>query len=377
MLLMTIESFSQKEDFETIVKNPATKVKNQMESGQYCWSYATCSFIESELIRSGKGIFDLSEDYFIYQSYIDKAINYTLRKGMTSFRRGGLSHDVFRIIKENGIMPDPFYKIDYIRNNHEPEDVLGAYLNTILKEEYLTENWMKHYRALLDSYFSDRSDQFKYNGAIFTPPGFSKYLQINVDNYVSLTSFTHHPFYSEFVLELRDNYAGGTSFNLPLIEFLQAIDTCLLKGFTLIWDGCIAGNGFSYDKGLSMIPNIDNKDLALRSDISEDNVDQQKRQIAFERLQTTDDHLMHIIGIAKNGQGKKFYIIKDSGGEYGPFKGYLYMSEMYLLMNTVSVTVNKNSLPRTIVNLRPATSFKNSFPGGQDPPKSQFVNKAF
>lgn len=348
ILLTTISSFSQTEDFKTIVKTPATKVKNQMESGQYCWCYATCSFLESELIRSGKGVFDLSEDYFIYQSYLDKAMNYTIRKGMTSFRRGGLSHDVFRIIKEKGLALDPAYKIDYIRNNHEPEDVLEAYLNTILKEEYLTENWMKHYKALLDSYFSDRSDQFKYKEAFFTPSEFSKYLQINVDNYISLTSFTHHPYYSEFVLELRDNYAGGSSLNLPLSDFLAAIDTCLIKGYTLVWDGCVDGYGFSYDKGLAMIPNIEKKNFELKADIIEHTIDQQKRQIAFERLQTTDDHLMHIIGIAKNIQGKKFYIIKDSGGEYGPFRGYLYMSENYLLMNTISVTLNKNSLPRTV-----------------------------
>jgi bleomycin hydrolase len=348
ILLTTINSFSQTENFKTIVKNPATKVKNQMESGQYCWSYATCSFLESELIRSGKGVFDLSEDFFIYQSYLDKAMNYILRKGMTSFRRGGLSHDAFRIIKEKGVALDPAYRIDYIRNKHEPEDVLEAYLNTILKEEYLTENWMKHYKALLDSYFSDRSDQFKYKEAFFTLSEFSKYLQIDVNNYVSLTSFTHHPFYSEFVLELRDNYAGGSFLNLPLSDFLAAIDTSLTKGYTLVWDGCVDGDGFSYDKGLAMIPNAEKKSFELKPDIVEHNVDQQLRQIAFERLQTTDDHLMHIIGIAENTQGKKFYIIKDSGGEYGPFKGYLYMSENFLLMNTISVTLNKHSLPRTV-----------------------------
>ena len=346
--LMTMELFSQTEDFRTIVQNPATKVKNQMESGQYCWSYATCSFLESELIRLGKGIFDLSEDFFIYQSYIDKAMNYVLRKGMTSFRRGGLSHDVFRIIKEKGMVLDPSYKIDYIRNKNEPEDVLGAYLNTILKETYLTENWMKHYKALLDSYFSDRSDQFKYNGAVFTLSEFSNYLQINVDNYISLTSFTHHPFYSEFGLELRDNYAGGSFYNLPLNDFSEVIDTCLLKGYTLVWDGCLDGERFSYDKGLAMIPNTGENSSELRPDITEYIVDQQKRQISFERLQTTDDHLMHIVGIAKNKQGKKFYIIKDSGGEYGPFKGYIYMSENYLLMNTISITLNKSSLPRIL-----------------------------
>lgn len=345
---MTVHSYSQIEGFVTIVKNPATNVKNQMESGQYCWSYATCSFIESELIRTGKGMINLSEDFFIYQAYLDKGMNYVLRKGMTSFRRGGLSHDVFRIIKEKGIALDPTYKIDYIRNTHEPEDVLGAYLNTILKEDYPTDNWMKHYKALLDSYFSDRPSQFKYNEALYTPAELSKYLQINFDNYVSITSFTHHPFYSDFTLELRDNYAGEQSFNLPLNEFIQTIDTCLLKGFTLVWDGCIAGDGFSYDKGIAVIPGSDKKNLELYPDISEKNIDQQIRQVAFERLQTTDDHLMHIIGIVKTRQGKKFYLVKDSGGEYGPYKGYILMSEMYLLMNTISITANINSIPRTI-----------------------------
>ena len=349
LVFLTVNSYSQNEDFNIIIMNPATNVKNQMGSGQYCWSYATCSFLESELIRSGKSVYDLSEDYFIYHAYIDKAENYVLRKGYARFYKGGLAHDVLRIVKEKGAIPDPFYKIDYIRNNNEPEDVLFSYLNTILKEEYLTENWMKHYLALLDSYFADRIDQFKLNDSAFTPKTFVKYIGINVDDYVSITSFTHHPFNTNFILEIPDNYANGSYFNIPLNDFIQIVDTCLIKGYTLVWDGCIEGRGFSYNDGLAMEPVYSNyKDLVLEPDINEHDIDQQKRQIAFERLQTTDDHLMHIIGIAESVKGKKFYIVKDSGGEYGPYNGYLYMSEAFFKMKTLAITLNKNAIPESI-----------------------------
>ena len=349
LAFLTIHSYSQKEEFNIIIKNPVTNVKNQMESGQYCWSYATCSFLESELIRLGKGAYDLSEDFFIYHAYIDKAQNYVLRKGYARFYKGGLAHDVLKIIKEKGVIPDPFYKIDYIRNTNEPEDVLSSYLITILKEEYLTENWMKHYLALLNSYYSNLSNQFEFNDSTFTPKTFVDYIGINYDDYVSITSVTHHPFNNEFILEIPDNYVNGSYFNVPLNEFTQIVDTCLMKGYTLVWDGCIEGRGFSYDDGLAMEPVYNNyKELDLKPHITEHYIDQQKRQIAFERLQTTDDHLMHIVGIAENKQGKKFYIVKDSGGEYGPYKGFLYMSEAFLKMKTISITLNKNSLPEAI-----------------------------
>lgn len=349
LVLLTIDGFSQKEDFKVIIKNPVTRVKNQVESGQYCWSYATCSFIESELIRMGRDTFDLSEDYFIYHAYIDKAQNYVLRQGYTRFKRGGLAHDVLRIVKEEGIIPAPYYKIDYVRNTFEPWDVLFSYLNTILKEECLTENWMKHYLALLDSYYADRSSQFEFKDSIFTPKTFVDYIGFNYDDYVSITSFTHHPFNSEFILEIPDNYANGSYFNLPLNDFTQIVDTCLMKGYTLVWDGCIAGKGHSYDKGLAMEPEDPyNKDFDLKSTIKEIEINQQKRQIAFERLKTTDDHLMHIIGIAENAKGKKFYIVKDSGGENGPYKGFLYMSEAFFKMKTIAITLNKNALPESV-----------------------------
>ncbi len=208
---------------------------------------------------------------------------------------------------------------------------------------------MKHYLAILDSYFFERSEQFQYKNNTYTPKSFADYLEINVDNYISITSFTHHPFNKEFVLEIPDNYAGGAYLNLPLKDFIQTIDTCLMKGYTLVWDGCMEGNGYSNDRGLAMLPEDQyNRNLDLNSLIQEMDVNQQKRQIAFERLQTTDDHLMHITGIAENVKGEKFYIVKDSGSEYGPYNGYLYMSEAFFKMKTISVTLNRNALPESI-----------------------------
>ena len=347
-MFVTFTSFSQKEEFTIIVENPTTSVKNQLESGP-CWSYATCSFIESELLRLNKGTYDLSEDFFVYYAYIDKAHNYVLRQGETSFRPGGLAHDVLRIIKEKGIIPDQYFKIDYIRNTGEVQEVLSSYLNAILKNDYPTENWMKHYRAILDSYYNPLPKQFEVKGQDFTPVSFTKFLEINADEYISLTSFTHHPFNINFALELRDNYANGLFYNVAINELVQIIDTSLIHGYTIVWDGDLSKTFSANDNGLAMLPQVGiNGNNKLNANTPEINVDQQIRQISFERLQTTDDHLMHIIGLVKDKAGKKFYKVKDSEGNVGPYSGYIYMSEAYLKMKTVSIMLNKNSLPKEI-----------------------------
>jgi bleomycin hydrolase len=342
------DSFSQKEEFITIIENPTTSVKDQ--GGPVCWSYATCSFIESELLRMKKGAYDLSEDFFVYYAYIDKAHNYVLRKGNTSFGPGGLTHDVLRIIKEKGIIPQQYFKVDSIQNDRELERVLRNYLKTILEDDYPTENWMKHYCALLDSYYNSLPNQFDIKGQSYTPTSFAKFLEINPDDYVSLTSYTHHFFYTNFALEVRDNYASGMYFNVPLNEFIQTIDSSLVYGYTVVWDGDMSET-FSYKRnGLALLPIIRNEGIkTLNTNTPELNVDQRIRQLSFERLLTTDNHLMHIIGIAKNGEGKKFYIVKNSyGTKDGPYNGYIYMSEAYLKMQTVSIVLNKNALPKEI-----------------------------
>lgn len=347
-MFLTLDSFSQKEEFITIIENPTTSVKDQ--GGPCCWSYATVSFIESELLRQKKGVYDLSEDFFIYYAYIDKAHNYVLRKGNTSFRPGGLAHDVLRIIKERGVIPQQYFKEDSIQNNRELERVLGSYLKTILDDDYPTENWMKHYCALLDSYFKPLPKQFDINSQTYTPTSFAKFLEINPDDYISLTSYTHHPFYTNFALEVRDNYASGMYFNVTLNEFIQTIDSSLVRGYTVVWDGDISET-FSYKRnGLALLPIIGNEGIkTLNASTPELKVNQQTRQISFERLLTTDNHLMHIIGLARTKDGKKFYIVKNSyGTNDGPYNGYIYMSEAYLKLQTVSIMINKNSLPKEI-----------------------------
>jgi bleomycin hydrolase len=181
-MFLTLNSFSQKEEFITMVENPSTSVKAQM--GPTCWSYATCSFFESELLRLKKGAYDLSEDFFIYYAYIDKAHNYMLRKGNTSFGPGGLAHDVLRIIKEKGIVPHQYFKIDSVSDNGELQDVLKSYLQTILKNDYLNENWMKRFTILLDTYFNPLPKQFENNGKTYTPISYAKSLGINTDDYI-------------------------------------------------------------------------------------------------------------------------------------------------------------------------------------------------
>jgi len=346
LTFLTLTSYSQKEEFTIIVENPTTSIKDQMESGP-CWSYATCSFIESELLRLNKGTYNLSEDFFVYYAYVDKAHNYVLRQGETSFRSGGLAHDVLRIIKEKGIVPDHYFKIDYIRNTGEVQEVLSSYLNATLKSDYPTENWMKHYHALLDSYYDPLPKQFEVKGQDFTPVSFTKFLEINTDEYISLTSFTHHPFNKNFVLELRDNYANDLFYNVPINELIQIIDTALIRGYTIVWDGSISKTFSANDNGLALLPQAGLKrNEKIDANTLEINVNQQIRQLSFERLQTTDDHLMHIIGLSKDKAGKKFYKIKDSEGVVGPYSGYIYMSESYLKMKTVSIMLNKNSLPK-------------------------------
>ena len=350
VILLALDSFPQKEEFITIVDNPATSVKDQ--GGPACWSYATISFIESELLRQNKGVYDLSEDFFNYYAFIDKARNYVLRKGNTSFRPGGLAHDVLRIIRERGIVPQQYFNVDSIQNNGEIERVLRSYLKTILEDDYPTENWMKHYCALLDSYFSPLPKQFEIKGQIYTPISFARFLEIDPDEYISMTSYTHHPFYTNFALEVRDNYASGMYCNVTLDEFIQTIDSALFHGYSVVWDGDMSET-FSYKRnGLALLPIISNEGFkTLNASTPELKIDQHIRQISFERLLTTDNHLMHIIGIAKTKEGKKFYMVKNSfGTNDGPYNGYNYMSEAYLRLQTVSIMLNKNSLPKEIRN---------------------------
>lgn len=350
-IFISLTSFSQ-EEFTIVIQNPSTPVKIQEENT--CWVYATCSFLESELLRIGKENCDLSEDYIIYYGYIDKANNYILREGNTRFGQGGVAGDVIRIIKDEGILPNGYFRIDSMRYFGEINEVCSSYLNTLIKYKdrygFLRGNWKNQYLALLNSYFDELPKEFKIDSQTYTAKSFTKFLGLNMDDYISITSFTHHPFHKYFVLETMDNYASNLYYNVELDKLMQIIDSTILSGNTLLWGGDFSDQGFSEKvKGYAVLPDKWVDENNLTTSISEMRVTQQLRQSAYENLETTDDHLMHMIGIAKDKSGRKFYLLKDSGGGMeGPYKGYIYLSENYVKMKTVSIMVNKNDIPLTI-----------------------------
>lgn len=353
LLHLVITSFSQEKDFYNIVLNQTTSVKDQEETGS-CWAYAACSFFESELLRTNKGEYDLSEAFLVYYAYLDKAQNYFLRQSKTNFATGALSHNAIKIINEKGIIPNEFYKGEYLKDNvndyFELHDGLAAYLNSVLKIIYPSEYWLKHYEDILISYLGKIPQEFKVNDISTKPVDFAEDIGLKLNNYVSFTSYTHHPFFSNFILEIPDNYSSGTFYNLPIDKLIEVIDSALIRGSTFIWDGDVSEPTFSTKKkGIAMLPvRNENGELIFEIDSKEIFANQELRQVQFERLQTTDDHLMHCVGLAKSKNGKKFYIMKNSWGKVGPYDGYTYMSETYLIMKTVSITLNKNGLPKEI-----------------------------
>jgi len=326
-----------------------TEIKNQARTGT-CWSFATASFIESELIQSGHKDLDLSEMFVVRNIYEDKAKNYILRQGKANFSQGSLSHDLIRIMSKNGVVPDEAYSgllEEAKSHNHgEMEAGLKGFLDGILKRKSLSKKWSIAFNKILDVYLGEKPQRFNYKGKSYTPESFASHLGLDAQNYVSLSSFTHHPFYEEFILEIPDNYSNGSFYNVPIEEMMSTIDNALEMGYSLAWDGDVSEKGFSAKEGIAVLP-----EDAAREDLfstlgKEKEVTQQSRQDAFESYSTTDDHLMHLIGWAKDQNGNKYYIIKNSWGEISPFKGYLYMSEAYVKMKTVAIMVNKSSIPK-------------------------------
>lgn len=353
LCLFSLCLFSQGNDFENIVLNQTTSVKDQEETGA-CWAYAACSFLESELLRMNKGEYDLSEAFLVYYAYLDKALNYFLRQSKANFATGALSHDAIEIINKKGIVPNKFFKGQYLKdgevNYFEMHDILETSLNSILKIEHPSIHWLKHFENLLISYLGKVPEQIELNDETITPAYFFESSGLNLQDYISLTSYTHHPYNSKFILEVPDNYSNGEFYNLPLDKLVEVIDTALLNGYTFIWDGDVSEPTFStHNKGLAMLPKVNKQGkLIFEINIREIEATQELRQIQFQRLKTTDDHLMHCVGTAQSTNGTKFYIMKNSWGTVGPYDGYTYMSEAYLRMKTVSIMLNKKGILKNI-----------------------------
>lgn len=330
----------------------ATSVKNQGMTGT-CWCFATNSFVESEEIRKDNRAIDLSEMFTIRNMYIEKAKNYVLRNGRAPFGEGGLGHDEIRAVGTYGAIPLSEYT--GLVNGEQTYDhqslfkELHNYLDSVLKKKPISNNWLDGYVKILDENLGVPPKEFSYNGKTYTPVSFAKeVLHFNASDYVSLTSFTHQPFYKSFVLQVPDNFASGSFYNLPLNELIAAVKTAIDKGYTVAWDTDVSNKGFMQEKGLAL--NLDNTtsdpEDKISPDTKEAGYDATTRQQLYENLTTQDDHLMHITGVEKSKDGKTFFVVKNSWGMVGPFDGYINVSEAYFAINSISIVIPKAALSK-------------------------------
>jgi bleomycin hydrolase len=338
--------------FTDISTLPCTPIENQQQTNT-CWSFATTSFLESEILRTGGTAVDLSEMYVVRTIYLDKARNYLLRQGKANFAQGGLSHDVIHATASSGAMPEEAYpgKVSQegVFNHDELSVVLKAALDAMLKSRTVSPTWPETINALLDVHIGALPKSFEKDDQVFTPEEYATVLGLDLTRYVNLTSFTHHPFYTSFVLEIPDNHANGSYYNLPLEDLVSTTFLAVNKGYTVAWDGDVSEKGFSAEHGLAVLPSDQRDDVFSRPG-AEQMITQELRQLAFEQYATTDDHLMQIIGTARDQRGTRYLVIKNSWGVIGPYSGYVYMSEAYLRAKTIAIMVHRDAIPAEIAN---------------------------
>ena len=340
-------------EFEIVVDVEATQVKNQNRTGT-CWTFAGNSFLESELLRMGKGSYNLSEMFIARKMYPEKADNYVRYHGKAQFGQGALAHDVMRCVGKYGIVPDDVYSArpenDFL-NHSEMYGILTDLLKRVVstKANDRTQNWQKAYIGILDAYMGTPPTKFTYNGVEYTPESFRDFLGINPDDYLNISSFTHHPFYKEFVLEVPDNFSQGLFHNVKMDELLNITEKALEMGYTVNWGGDVSEKGFDSDRGIAINPEeletmILNKDnIKWDSLYTELEITQEKRQEDFDTYKTGDDHGMHLTGIVKDKMGRKYFIVKNSwGSEKRGRDGYLYMSYSYFMHKTTAIQVHKD-----------------------------------
>ena len=339
--VFTLFSFLNAQEDSLIFKNIITLTVNDVESqGKTgtCWSYATASFLESELVRMGKGEYNLSEMFVARNVYLEKAENYVRRHGKTNFGEGSLSHDLINTINKYGLVPNSIFNgfvADLDKHDHsELASLLESYLKTIISKKKPSNLWKDGYRSILDVYLGKVPDLFEFEGDSYTPLEFAKYLEIESSDYINLSSFTHHPFYEYFILEVPDNWSNGEFFNIPIEELVEIVKSALKNGFSIAWDTDVSNEGFDSKKGLASV-DID--------------VTQELRQLHFDNYTVTDDHLMHITGFAEGSDGLVYFLVKNSWGDsrgMENYKGYIWVSETYFELNTISIMLHKEALSK-------------------------------
>lgn len=355
---------------------PTTGVKNQNRSGT-CWCFSTMTFLESEILRKGGEEVHLSEMWIVRHSFKEKAIKYVRLHGHLNFAEGGASHDVTEGIKSHGIVPFEAYpglcygtdKPDF----SEITPLLKGYLDTVIRvgdsRGPLSTAWERGFDALLDAYFGPVPESFEYKGKSYTPESFAASLPLNMDDYVDIASFTHHPFYSQFVIEIPDNWMFSTVYNVPLDELMAIIDNALAEGYTVAWGTDVSEKGFSRTKGIGVMPETDIESMEgteaarwgqlterereaeiykLDRPVAEVKVTQQMRQEAFDNYLTTDDHGMVMMGTAVDQNGTPYYKVQNSWDKTKPYDGFWYFSRPFVEYKTMSIMVNRNSIPKSI-----------------------------
>jgi len=375
MLAFSVSTaFGQGYQFTEVVTVPATPVKNQAATGT-CWCFATTSFMESELLRMGKGTYDLSEMFIVRQKYKNQLQDNYLRRGNGNIGQGSLSHTFMNAYRQVGIVPEEVYtgiNYDSERHNHsEMVRYMHAIADVAVKTKQRSPEYDKLIANLFDTYLGKLPEKFTYKGKEYTPKSFAESLGLNMDDYIELTSFTHHPYYVKFDVEVPDNWEHSLMYNLPLDEMMETVDYALTNGYTVCWDGDVSEKGFSFTNGVAINPEVkkvedlSNTDRARFEKLGEKErleevfkferpypeikVTPEVRQAGFESFVTTDDHLMHVTGITKDQNGTKYYITKNSWGtDRNKFGGYLNMSESFVRAKTIYVMVHKDAIPKAI-----------------------------
>lgn len=360
--------------FTTVKEVKITPVKNQNRTGT-CWSFSGVGLIEAELLRTGKGEYNLSEMFIANHSYKDKADKFVRLHGKLNFAQGGSFADVIYVFKHYGAVPGELYKgLEYGQDNHvhgELAEVATAYVNAVIKnrDKKLSTAWKKGFDSVIDTYLGKLPETFTYQGKQYTPKSFGESLGLNFDDYVSLTSYTHHPFYSQFPLEIEDNWRWAQSYNLPINELMEVFDHAINNGYAIAWGSDVSEKGFTRN-GIAVAADIEalessgsdqarwvglsqmEKDAEIKKLVEkpckEIEVTQELRQQAYDNYQTTDDHGMLIYGIAKDQTGKKFYMVKNSWGTESKYKGIWYASEAFVAYKTMNIVLHKDALPKTI-----------------------------
>ena len=361
--------------FTTVKDARITSIKNQANSGT-CWAYSGQSFLEDELIRIGKGDYDLSEMFVVSHSYRDKGRKYVRLHGKLNFAQGGSFYDVLYVLKNYGAVPRsvlPGLNYGTTKNQHgEMEAGLKAFLDAIITNPNgkLSTAWYPAFESIIDQYLGKLPEEFTFKGKKYTPKSYGQALGLNADDYVSLTSFTHHPFYSKFALEIEDNWRWAESYNLPIDELMRTMEYAIDKGYAIAWGSDVSEQGFTRD-GIAVLADVEEietkgsdqarwvglnrgerqtllQKLIRSANVPEIDPTQEYRQKGFDNFELTDDHGMVIYGIAKNQIGRKFFIVKNSWGETGEYKGHWYASYNFVKGKTMNIVLHRSAIPEDI-----------------------------